>query len=59
VFYEFADLILWLANLGVECLRLDAIAFLFKRMGTNCQNQPEVHASPRRCARWPGSAPRR
>src|SRR6185295_549142 len=44
VFYEFADLILWLANLGVECLRLDAIAFLWKRMGTNCQNQPEVHA---------------
>ena len=44
VFYEFADLILWLANLGVECVRLDAIAFLFKRMGTSCQNQPEVHA---------------
>ena len=44
VFYEFADLICWLANLGVECLRLDAIAFIFKRMGTNCQNQPEVHA---------------
>jgi amylosucrase len=44
VFYEFADLILWLANLGVECLRLDAIAFLYKRLGTNCQNQPEVHA---------------
>jgi amylosucrase len=44
VFYEFADLILWLANLGVECLRLDAIAFIHKRMGTNCQNQPEVHA---------------
>ena len=38
------DLILWLANLGVECLRLDAIAFIYKRMGTNCQNQPEVHA---------------
>ena len=44
VFYEFADLILWLANLGVECLRLDAIAFIHKRLGTNCQNQPEVHA---------------
>jgi amylosucrase len=44
VLYEFADLILWLANLGVECLRLDAIAFIYKRMGTNCQNQPEVHA---------------
>ncbi len=44
VFYELADLICWLANLGVECLRLDAIAFIFKRMGTSCQNQPEVHA---------------
>jgi amylosucrase len=44
VFYEFADLICWLANIGVECLRLDAIAFIFKRMGTSCQNQPEVHA---------------
>ena len=29
---------------GVEVLRLDAIAFLWKRLGTNCQNQPEVHA---------------
>jgi len=44
VCYEFADLICWLANVGVECLRLDAIAFIVKRMGTNCQNQPEVHA---------------
>ncbi|MGI8457286.1 MAG: amylosucrase [Propionibacteriaceae bacterium] len=44
VFYEFADLILYLANQGVECVRLDAIAFIFKRMGTACQNQPEVHA---------------
>jgi amylosucrase len=44
VFYEFADLIGWLANLGVECVRLDAIAFIAKRLGTSCQNQPEVHA---------------
>jgi len=44
VFFEFADLICWLANLGVECVRLDAIAFIYKRLGTNCQNQPEVHA---------------
>jgi amylosucrase len=43
VFMEFADLICFLANQGVECLRLDAIAFIWKRMGTNCQNQPEVH----------------
>ncbi len=44
VFYAFADLICWLANLGVECIRLDAIAFIVKRMGTACQNQPEVHS---------------
>ncbi len=44
VLAEFAEIILWLANLGVEVLRLDAIAFLWKRMGTSCQNQPEVHA---------------
>ena len=44
VLVEFAELILFLANLGVEVLRLDAIAFLWKRMGTTCQNEPEVHA---------------
>ncbi len=43
VFAEMADVVLHLANLGVEVLRLDAIAFIWKRMGTNCQNQPEVH----------------
>lgn len=44
VLLEFADIVMHLANLGVEVLRLDAIAFLWKRLGTNCQNQPEVHA---------------
>ncbi|MFC6237035.1 alpha-amylase family protein [Longivirga aurantiaca] len=44
---EFADLVLFLANKGVDCLRLDAIAFLWKRLGTNCQNQPEVHGITR------------
>src|SRR5215212_4453105 len=44
VFAEYTDIVLFLANAGVEVLRLDAIAFLWKRMGTNCQNQPEVHA---------------
>ncbi len=44
VFCEYADIVLFLANLGVEVLRLDAIAFLWKRMGTTSQNQPEVHA---------------
>ncbi|WP_420846336.1 alpha-amylase family protein [Nocardioides ferulae] len=44
VLLEFASLVLDMANLGVEVLRLDAIAFVWKRMGTDCQNQPEVHA---------------
>ncbi|WP_338886248.1 alpha-amylase family protein [Rhodococcus sovatensis] len=44
VLLEFAGIVMDLANLGIEVLRLDAIAFLWKRLGTNCQNQPEVHA---------------
>ncbi|MGB3370320.1 MAG: alpha-amylase family protein [Rhodococcus sp. (in: high G+C Gram-positive bacteria)] len=44
VLLEFAGIVMHLANLGIEVLRLDAIAFLWKRLGTNCQNQPEVHA---------------
>ncbi len=44
VLCEFVEIILFLANQGVDCLRLDAIAFIWKRLGTNCQNQPEVHA---------------
>lgn len=43
VLAEFVEIILFLANLGVEVLRLDAIAFTWKRMGTTCQNEPEVH----------------
>ncbi|GBF05657.1 alpha amylase [Deinococcus aerius] len=43
VFLEFVDIILHLANRGVEVFRLDAIAFIWKRLGTTSQNQPEVH----------------
>lgn len=43
VFAEMLDVMLFLANRGVEVLRLDAAPFLWKRLGTNCQNQPEVH----------------
>lgn len=43
VFLEIVDIMSYLANLGVEVFRLDAVAFLWKRLGTDCQNQPEVH----------------
>ena len=42
----FADMViamLELANRGVEVFRLDSTAFLWKRLGTNCMNQPETH----------------
>lgn len=44
VFLEYVDIIGYLANQGADCLRLDAIAFIWKRLGTNSQNQPEVHS---------------
>lgn len=44
VFGEMLDIMLYLANQGVEILRLDAVAFMWKRIGTDCENQPEAHA---------------
>ena len=43
VFNRMVEEMLFLANQGVEVLRLDAVAFLWKRLGTNCQNLPEAH----------------
>lgn len=43
VFVDIIDTILFYANLGVDILRIDAPAFIWKRQGTNCQNLPEVH----------------
>lgn len=43
VFREALRVVLDLANLGVDVMRLDAIAFTWKRLGTDCQNQPEAH----------------
>jgi amylosucrase len=43
VFVAMACAMLGLAGVGVDVLRLDAAPFLWKRLDTNCQNQPEVH----------------
>jgi amylosucrase/maltose alpha-D-glucosyltransferase/alpha-amylase len=43
VFTRMMEEMLFLANQGVEILRLDAVAFLWKRLGTNSQNLPEAH----------------
>ena len=44
VFRAMLDTMLTLANRGVDVLRVDAAPFLWKRMGTDCQNQPEAHS---------------
>src|SRR3954469_22150555 len=43
VFRAMAEVMLDLAAVGVDVLRLDAVPFLWKRTGTSSQNQPEVH----------------
>ncbi len=43
VFNAMAGELLALANAGVEVLRLDAVAFIWKQMGTSCENLPEAH----------------
>jgi amylosucrase len=44
VFVEMALTMLRLANRGIEAFRLDSTAYLWKRLGTGCMNQPEAHA---------------
>ncbi|MFI5156503.1 MAG: amylosucrase [Chitinophagales bacterium] len=44
VFLEMLDTILFYANLGVDILRIDAPAFIWKQIGTSCQNLPKAHS---------------
>lgn len=43
VFIEMLDIILYWANQGADILRLDAVAFLWKKIGSTCQNEHEAH----------------
>ncbi|MEY2847498.1 MAG: hypothetical protein RI885_163 [Actinomycetota bacterium] len=43
VFRAMAGEMLFLASLGVDILRMDAVAFIWKRMGTSCESLPEAH----------------
>ena len=43
VFIEMLDIILFWANQGADILRLDAVAFLWKKVGSICQNEREAH----------------
>ncbi len=44
VFCAMALTLLRMANRGIEILRLDSAAYLWKREGTDSRNQPETHA---------------
>ena len=43
VFRAMAEEMLFLAGQGVEVLRMDAVAFIWKRLGTPCESLPEAH----------------
>ncbi len=43
VLVEMLDIILFYANLGIDVLRIDAPAFIWKQQGTTCQNLPKAH----------------
>ncbi|MEO1166885.1 MAG: alpha-amylase family glycosyl hydrolase, partial [Chloroflexota bacterium] len=43
VFNAMAGEMLYLANQGVEVLRFDALAFIWKEMGTACESLPQAH----------------
>lgn len=41
--FEFLDIIMFYVSMGCRILRLDAIAFLWKKIGTSCLHLPETH----------------
>lgn len=43
VFEQMVDIMLYLGNLGVNIVRFDAIAFMWKEPGTTCRNLEQAH----------------
>jgi len=43
VFLEMLDTIFFYANMGIDILRIDAPAFIWKQLGTTSQNLPKAH----------------
>ena len=43
VFNAMTDNMLFLCNRGVDVIRLDAVPYIWKELGTNCRNLPQVH----------------
>jgi sucrose phosphorylase len=47
VIKEFVNIVRFYLDKGVRIFRLDAVAFLWKSLGTNCLNLPETHEAVR------------
>ena len=47
VFNDMTENMLFLANRGIDVVRLDAIPYIWKELGTNCRNLPQVHTLAR------------
>lgn len=43
VFRAMLEEMLFIADTGIDFLRLDAVAFIWKQLGTNCENLPQAH----------------
>ena len=43
VFNDMTENMLFLCNQGVDIIRLDAVPYIWKELGTNCRNLPQVH----------------
>lgn len=43
VFNEMVYNMLFLVNQGIDIIRLDAVPYIWKQLGTNCRNLPQVH----------------
>lgn len=43
VFNEMTYNLLFLANQGIDVIRIDAVPYIWKELGTNCRNLPQVH----------------
>lgn len=44
VFNDMTDNMLNLCNHGVDIIRLDAVPYIWKQVGTSCRNLPQVHS---------------
>ena len=47
VFRDMTENLLYLANRGIDVIRLDAIPYIWKELGTGCRNLPQVHTLSR------------